>query len=288
MPSLKAAFSLKMLAFSALLTAGLIAAPVRAQSDSDLRKQNQELTTKVQDLQAELDAANKNIDALKKRIAQLEAQLAARGPGGASSRPGPPPLEQDKVTVDESKPAASPRSLFNAAVESYKKAVGDSPMGKADDKDRIAYMRKLERWKPATERELRLPIEWHVRLIEARPPNIAIFQTVDPVTDARLGDTFEVKLPRSVAARLEELVKEGHGDPGVMVLKGTSVVSLNINADRQTPGSFDNPRFVGPFAEFQFGVEPLGVASAKPAPASTQPANKPTTKPAAPSAKPEK
>jgi hypothetical protein len=283
MTSLKAAFSLRFLAV-ALLTAGAMCGQSRAQSDSDLRKQNQELAAKVKDLQAELDAAKKQSDALQKRISQLESQLSAARSTGATGAAAWPPLEEEKVSIDESKPSASPRALFGAVVESYKKAVGDSPLGHPNDRDRVNYMRKLDKWKPATERELRTPIDWHVRLLEAKMidakrERIATFVAVDPVTDTRLGDPFDVALSRPLVEHLEEL--STRGELGVLQMKGTAVINLRINPERETRGSFDNPRFVGPLAEFEMTVEPSSIVPAKPA--ASQPAAT-TTKPARPAA----
>lgn len=206
-----------------------------------------------------------------------------------------PPLEEEKVTVDESKASGSPRALFNAVVESYKKAVGDSPIGRPGDRDRITYMRKVEKWKPTTEREYRMPVDWHVRLLQprmtdARRERIATFVAVDPVTDARLGDPFDVALTPALTARLQEITSRGEDQ--VLVMKGTSMLNLRVNPERETRGSFDNPRFVGPFAEFEFTVETNSITMAKPA-AATQPeqpgkpAKPAATKPATP-AEPEK
>lgn len=257
----------------ALLATTIVVAPANAQSDADLRRQNQELTTKVKDLEAELDAARKQADTLQKRIAALEAQLLARPAGGGGKVI--PPLEPEKLSIDETKPGSSPRNLFNMAVESYKQAVANMPMGTPGDREHVAYMRTIERWEPMCERELRMPIEWTVRLIEGRRDRVAVLQAVDPVTDARLGDPFEVQLSKTMATRIDDLA--GGGDPGVLVLKGTSIANISINPGRAMPGSFDNPRFVGPYAEFELSVDPSSITPYRPPPA-TQPA----TNPAAP------
>ena len=259
----------------ALLLSSLLAAPARAQSDADLRRQNQELATRIKDLEAELEAARKQAETLQQRITALEAQLATRA-GTGGSKPIPP-LEPEQITIDESKPQASPRALFNAAVESYKKAAGSMPIGRTGDRENIAYLRGVERWEPACERELRMPIEWHVRVLEGRRDRIAILQAVDPVTEARLGDPFQVQFPRTLATRIDDLAASG--DPGVLVLKGTSIANITVNPERLMPGSFDNPRFVGPYAEFELTVDVSSIMTAKPAPSSTQPSS---TKPATP------
>jgi hypothetical protein len=264
----------------ALLLPVFLCQPAAAQSDADLRKQNQELQARVKDLETELAAARGQNESLQKRITALEAALAARpaapgavGGAGAAAQT----LPEERVTIDESKPAASPRALFNAVVESYKTAMGDAPVGKHGDRDRAAYMRRLQKWEGASEREFRMPVEWHVRVLPARMMDnarerMASFVAVDPVTDTRLGDAFDVVLSRQLAARLAELTRVD--ESGVLVLKGTSAVNLSINENRLERGSFDSPRFVGPFAEYEFTVEPSGLAPVRPAPA-TQPATAP-------------
>ncbi|HVP72907.1 MAG TPA: hypothetical protein VMS30_04165, partial [Phycisphaerales bacterium] len=128
---------------------------------------------------------------------------------------------------------------------------------------------------PACERSLRMPIDWHVRVLEGRRDRIAILQAVDPVTDARLGDPFQVQFPKTLATRIDDLA--AGGDPGVLVLKGTSIVDITVNPDRLMPGSFDKPRFVAPYAEFEVTVDVSSIVPAKPAPSSTQPSTKPAT-----------
>lgn len=256
----------------AVLAPGLPAQRAFAQSESDLRRQNQELTTKVKDLEAELDAARKQADALQKRITALESQLAAKSP--VTGHAPIPPLEEEPVSIDESHANASPRALLNAVVESYRKAVTDLPMGQKGDRERAAYMRVIERWKGATEREYRMPIDWHVRvqpasMLDSKRERIATFIAVDPVTGTRLGDEFDVALSRSMAKRLEEL--DNRNELGTLVMKGTVITQVRINLDRESRGSFDSPRFVGPFAEFEFTVEPSSIVPYKPA-AATQPA----------------
>jgi hypothetical protein len=276
------AHSARAVLLAIALVCGVFTAPARAQSESDLRRQNQELTTKVKDLEAELAAARKKADDLQKRITALEASLAARPAGGGKVIP---PLEEEKVSIDESKPSASPRALRKAIEESYQKAMANLPMGKAGDRDRIAYMRALAKWEPATEREYRMPIDWHVRvqpasMLDSKRERIATFIAVDPVTGTRLGDEFDVALSRAIAGRLVEL--EARGELDMLILKGTVVPNIRINTTRESRGAFDNPLFVGPFAEYEFTVEPSSVTAYRPA--ATQPATMPATVTPAPAA----
>lgn len=270
-----------------------------AQSESDLRKQNQQLAAQVQDLQKELKAAQDRLKVLEAQITQLQQQLAAARAGGPSVRTPVPPLEPEKVTIDERVPHASPRALLVALVTSYQKAVENMEIGKPGDGKRRAYIKKLEGWKASVDREFRGPITWHVRVLESRNgrggERTVALQAVDPVTGVVLGDSFDVLLSTTVAERLAWY--EDHGELEVMVLRGTLVPDVRINEQRESRGSFDNPPFIGPFGEFVYSVEVKSLTPAKdekPQPATkpaeskdTKPAPKAAPKPAAP-ATPEK
>src|SRR5688572_11718502 len=95
------------------------------ESDNDLRRKNQQLTTQVQDLRAELEALRRENESLKQRITQLEQAVltARRAPGRAVQQTQPE--EPERVTIDETLPGASPRALFRAVQESYDRAMAN-------------------------------------------------------------------------------------------------------------------------------------------------------------------
>lgn len=251
--------------FTALLLLGLVAlhvpaAPAAAQSDSDIRRQNQQLTAQVRDLEQELQASRDQIEKLKARIAQLERQLAQRG-GSAGDTPIADP-EPEKVSIDESVPHASPRALYAAVLASHDQALGGIDLGRDGDGKRRAYLKRLEAWAASANRQFRGQIVWHVRLVDARtedvigdrtPEHIATLIAVDPVTNVQLGDQFDVVLPKALAARLERLAQRDA--LGVMVLRGTIIPAIRVNPDRTERGSFDNPPFIGPFAEYLWSID---------------------------------
>lgn len=252
------------------------------ESDSDLRRENDELTTRVQDLQSELDAANREIETLRERIERLEAQLAAARRAAVPPPATRPTPEPERVTVDETKPHASPRALFKALMESYSQATSDMDPGRAGSPNRRAYVKKLESWKGAVDRQFRGPITWHVRVVDARNIDInrdrareivVTLLAVDPETDVRLGGPFDVRLSRTLAERIDRL--EDRGELDVLVLRGTILPDIRINEQRTERGSFDNPPFIGPFAEMLYRIEvkslmPVEEDREQP-PASTQP-----------------
>lgn len=238
------------------------------QSDADLRRANQALTTQVADLTRELEALKASNKQLQDRIGQLEAQLTtARRPGGNAASGGnsaPPPLEEPQVSIDETLPHSTPRALFREVQASHDELIKDLEMGKTGDSKRRGYLRKLEQWRAGTERTLRGPVTWHVKEIDRRNTGANQVWTliaVDPQTDAELGDSFEVMLPRPVAERLSDFEKRG--ELGQMVLRGLALPTLRINEARGDRGSFDKPRFVGPFVEYALMIEPRSLLPVK-------------------------
>lgn len=222
---------------------------------------NAELATRVADLTRELKLAQETIRTQQTTIARLEQQLAAAGVVTAETTNTTAP-ESDQVTIDETLPNASPRALFNAVVAGYRSATDGMQTGKPGDSARMLYLRTLEIWRAATARDLRAAINWHVRVVGAKPgpgkDRILILVAIDPVTQARLGQPFDTNFPQAMANRLATW--ESRGTVDVLQIRGTLIPDIRINEDRPERGTFDNPPFIGPFAEFGFRVE---VASIK-------------------------
>src|SRR5690606_14942946 len=89
---------LPSLILSAVLCVLWIAQPAAAQSDNDLRRENQRLQSELQDTTRELEAARSRIEELQREVARLERALElARGSRPGDSSPTPP----EQVTIDE-------------------------------------------------------------------------------------------------------------------------------------------------------------------------------------------
>ncbi len=243
-----------------VLAAGLVALaadPAPAQSLGELRRENERLRSQEEDLIRELEAARIKIEALRTENVRLRKLLADAGrlpPAQSGADAATPP---EPVTIDESKPDASPRALLRAVKNGYAEAVADLEIGDHGSPVRTAYLRRLQRWTAKTNREYRRPIEWHVRIegpvVSIGRSVVVHLRAVDPETRAELGDAFEALLARSRLSRLRLLERRGTlGE--VLVLKGTLQPRILINEERPREGPFDNPRFVGPFVEFEFGV----------------------------------
>jgi hypothetical protein len=244
-------FAVGMLAL--LATAGAAS----AQSDAGLRRENQRLRTQVDDLKRELDAARNRIAQLELEVEKLRQLLAVtpQTPAGQSI--------EERVTIDESVPHASPRALLKALQAAYLEAMLDIDPGDPEtaegNRQRTAYLRELQRWSRRMNREMKTPIEWHVRVAgrSAYPPEAGDLkvEAVDPETHVVLGPSFRVSMAWARARQLK--LHDERGVAGVLVLKGVLIPNVTVDPERHEKGRFDHipPLFVGPFVEFEFHVE---------------------------------
>jgi uncharacterized small protein (DUF1192 family) len=238
----------------ALASISLSGASAHAQSELDLRTENERLMSRIADLERQIAGLREEIA----RLTQENTQLADQHAAGGAKAPPPPP-DEPVVSIDETAPSASPRALLRVLTENYQERAASLEMGEsATDPKRIAYLREFERWAAKVNREMKSPVEWHVRIVGDA---VAVGRgftmrlvAVDPVTFVQLGDPFDAYVSRSLARRLQLREPPIERDE-VLVMGGTLVPRVHVNEDRDTPGPFDNPRLIGPFAELGFGVE---------------------------------
>ncbi|MCI0363973.1 MAG: hypothetical protein L0Y44_00650 [Phycisphaerales bacterium] len=250
-------------------------------TQNDAREQNEILTQQVRALQEQLRAAEQENQRLEDRIAQLEQQLGAmRRSTTTPAPPTAPPAEVERVTIDETVPNASPRALFRALRENYEQTMGGLAIGEPGSTERREYWKRLEKWKVAVDRLHQGQFAWHVR-VDSGPVNrrdrVVTFVAVDPETDVRLGDPFDVLLSRTLADRLARL--EERGELGVLVMRGYLEPNVVLDPEREVKGTFDKPQFIGPFAAFDFQLVARSLLQAEQHPQEAQPA---ATRPASP------
>ena len=238
-------------------TIALTALPAIAQqSPSELRRENERLRASADALRRELESPRADLLLQRADNARLIKQLAAARLARPVVTPNPPPA----VTVDETKANASPRGLFNVVVvKGYQETTAELFIGNdEDDADRIVYERRVDRWVRRVNRELKTPIEWHVRIDDPTNPlphaHMLRLVVVDPKTDVRLGDPFDVGVTRALMSRLKDMEKHRELS-GVLMLRGVLRPMIRFNRDRFSEGTFNKPPFVGPFAEFAFSVD---------------------------------
>ena len=241
----------------ACLAAMAVLAPVStavAQSDRDLRDANQRLTTEVKQLTRELDAAKGRIQDLQRQVETLRTALATARRSSPSRSPAP--LKEEALTIDESVPNASPRALLTALKAGYDKTLADQDQGEHGSSERTLYLKAVDKWAALANREFRMKVAWHVRVLDAQTIRGGLevkVQAVDPKTRTELGDPFVIALQRSAARRFAQLQQRDLAK--VLVLKGTLHPNVVVNRQRRDVGPFDNPRFIGPFAEFRLTVD---------------------------------
>ena len=228
-----------------------------AQSDRDLRQDNQRLQTQVNDMQRELDAARSRIADLERDLQTLMRRLGRTTGTPATTTAQTPP---ERVTIDESVPNASPRALLRAIRESYTEATSNFDLGDdnsmAGRRQRAAYLRAVESWARRIQREMKSSVVWHIRMLPMAEqgggePGLRV-RAIDPETKVELGDPFTIRLNSAVRRKLATLDQRGPID--VLVLKGVLIPQVTLNQDRMDPGPFNNPPLIGPFAEFRFVV----------------------------------
>lgn len=258
----------------AVLAAVLFTASAPAQSESELRRENDALRARIGQLEAELEASQDRIRSLEQTIARLEAQIERlRRTSSGSSEPAE--LEPERVTIDESEPTASPRALFRALQDGYRENLGGMEIGSIGDRNRDVYLRAVDRWASSVNREYRQPITWTVRISDAATLQRGVqftVQAVDPVTDVELGDSFPVLITnRTLIRRLEMMGDAGQLFDQKLEMKGVLIPDVRVNRNRESEGAFNTPPFIGPFAEFYMGVEAQSIRPASEAQQDEQP-----------------
>jgi hypothetical protein len=235
------------------------AGPALAQSENELRQENQALKDQVRELQAELDAARQKLQRMEQTVERLQRELVA-GRSAPDARPPMKDLAPEEISIDESVPNASPRALQRALTDSYEEAMKDLEIGQRDDRARRAYLVAVRSWAARISKgsELRDAIRWHVRVLPEPPVHTTRglglrLQAIDPVTEVELGGPFEVVLPKPVVNRLERAVRTF--DTEHMILRGAIAPRVRVNTQRMEAGPFDRPQLLGPFAEFGFIVD---------------------------------
>ncbi|MEM7228619.1 MAG: hypothetical protein AAF432_07370 [Planctomycetota bacterium] len=229
-----------------------------AQSDADLRRENQRLREELQQLRREYDEQLRQMREMEKEMARLRQELANRPTDAGPTRPQPTTLPEPEITVDESVPNASPRALHAALTANYREKLGTLEIGELGSGERTAYMRSLERWRQSVSREFKQRVAWHVKVSESsvlrNGDHRMRFIAIDPVSAAELGAPFDAVVSRGVVKRLRTLERRMRLD--TLVLTGVVTPTVRINPDRfSDAGAFKDYDLLGPFAEYGFEVD---------------------------------
>ena len=275
----------------AILTLTLLLAPAtralaQAESPADLRREIDTLRNRVAQLEAANDQLQRDLPPLRRRTAQLEAQLArvqaeaARlrdendalerqlrehglvpaVPGSDSTgadSPTPPSSETAELPSD---PMACPASLLVALTRDYDDRFADRSL---DPRARAEYVRDVRRWTLDVKREFRNRVTWTVEIDPSSVPgddNLPVrLRVVDP--DSRRPyhtDTVSIDLGSRNTRRIMT-----DPDRRYWALDALFFADPGVNPDRESAGSLDYPPFIGPFAEFGYGLSVRSLTPAK-------------------------
>lgn len=236
-----------------LVCCASFATPAIAQDPADLKQENVQLKDQVRKLSEELKAAQDRIAALERQIEQLKLTLNQSSEDGSIATSPTRPTTQ---ASEKSKPEDNPLTLFRAMEMDYAEATGDLEIGELGDRNRTTYLRAVERWIAASNRQYRSRIEWQVTIFEqpqsARPTSLKLL-AVDKATGETVDVPFTIALDRQLTRRLRKLEQKGELD--TFILKGILTPRLRLRPRSETSDPFNNPRLVGPFAAFGFTIE---------------------------------
>lgn len=262
------------LVIATLLLLVLLASPratAQAESPADLRRENDNLRNRV----SQLEAANKKLDEeatrLRERVSQLESQLArlqaentklrnrdADAP--ADSAPAPESTGGEPQANLPDDPLACPPSLLRALKTKYEEEFDDRAI---TPETRSDYIKDVRRWALDMKREFRDRITWTVEIDPAGVPGdekIPVkLRVVDPDSrDAYHADPVAIDLGYRNTRRIMSEPNQRY-----WVLEGVFFADPNVNPNRDRPGALDYPPFIGPFAEFAYGLSVRSVTPAQ-------------------------
>ncbi len=262
-----------------------VSLPAAAQSDTDLRRENDRLRDRVKELEGQ-------IESLEARLRLLEE--ATRPPSGASPTPAAPPAPDSAPSPAPLEPAPAPAviqptiedpSELPVVLESasllihferlrYIQEFGANPVGLADSSSAIKNtQRRIDAWTVEEAKAWRkVRVDWRL--------------TVGQATRARDGEWSVIAEESLSAADVKArdargdppipvrfMLKSRHGDRlratleagGELLVSGLVRLNLRMDPDRAAPGAFkQNQRpYIGPFCDAVIG---LSIESVEPAP----------------------
>lgn len=275
-----------------LLFASLLQAPsawAQGETPGDMRRENDELRNRVAQLEAQVKKLEQEATSLRSQYAQAQAQLAraqrdtpalqaenealraqlralgvepetpATTTTPGRTAPGAPAPERDGVGgLSNLDPMACPPCLLQALRGSYEERFGSRSI----DEDRAEYVKDVRRWAGEMKRDHREPVSWTVEIDPQSIPGDdsmpVKLRVVNPDTREPLVDQVSaVDLGRRNTRRIMS-----EPDQRFWTIDGVFYADPQVNADRLDEGLIPYPPFIGPFAEFDFGLSVRSVAPA--------------------------
>lgn len=222
----------------------LLAAPASAQPSQQLRQELDQAQKQIESLTADRDSLAKQLTQAQKQVTTLQAQI---------SQSPPPTQPKARIPTD---PFAAPASMLAELRRRFDRQMRGQPL--ETGRDIAAYQRNVEKWCTTVPRSLRGKTTWLVRIeflaASHRDEKRVRIQILDHAL-AQIGDPFNVPIPNRFADRIERAI-----DQDLWELTAFVVAEPKLDEDRPDPGIFNAPDFLGPYAQFDFTMEWVGLA----------------------------
>lgn len=246
--------SKSILAAIAIVMIGLALAPrTLAQGPANLAEQNAVLEKKVADLESQLEMARTRIAVLTDEVARLRKQVVESKNRSATS-----PGAGGGTKADD--PMASPDALFAHLQKTYAQTMGGMPLDTRAEE--VRYRRAVGQWVRTMQRSIKGPAEWRIRVVNlssdrSRTPKLTFI-----VVDRASGKDISAASSTVFPSRFARMIRDNPTQE-LWRLKVRLSALPSLNAQRKEKGASDEPKFIGPYAEFGFEV---AVRSFEPAP----------------------
>jgi hypothetical protein len=256
------AVCLPALLAAVLFLARAASAQQPAVSDSDLRRENDQLKQRVAQLETQLAEAQRRAQTMQTEIERLRKLIASGGGGGKSASPTTPDAPEGEAEAFEpapEEPLASPASMFNTLVKDYEKDL--TPLPRESRQDQQRYLAEARKWAAKAIREIKGKVDWTISNVsvtgEPRGERDVSFQVVNPANGKPYGPVVTAKMRGDLAQKLANQPPESQWK-----ITGMANAAPKVVPERDKPGAFDKPQsFIGPYVEFAFELNTLTVTA---------------------------
>lgn len=204
-----------------------------SKTEEEYKKKIEDLEKKVSDLQNRVKELMHQNDELRK----------AAGTGGGASRP------VERPAPGASSPLTSPIAMFDALVKDYDAKFAAMPKESQTEVNRL--MEAVRAWTREQTRSMRGPGEWTVEVIKANNITGARAAEVTVQVYDRVGNAIGGQDTIPIQMRFAKDMVQGKK----YTIKATIAAKPQYNPKRTARGANDEPRFIGPYAEFGFELE---------------------------------
>lgn len=260
------AVCLPALLAAVLFLARAASAQQPAVSDSDLRRENDQLKQRVAQLETQLAEAQRRSQTLQTEVDRLRKLISSGGAGSGGgdksaspTTPGSPDAGAESFEPAPEEPLASPASMFNKLVNDYEKDMAPLPRESRQDQQR--YLAEARKWAAKAIREIKGKVDWTISNVtvtgEPRGEREVSFQVVNPANGKPYGPVVTSKMRGDLAQKLANQPPESQWK-----ISGMANAAPKVVPERDKPGAFDKPQsFIGPYMEFAFELNTLSVAA---------------------------